>query len=178
MEKKSDFIVFGGGCFWCTEAVFKLINGVLRTTPGYAGGTVENPTYEEVCSGSTGHAETLLVEYDPGIVKLETLLDIFFDMHDPTSTNRQGNDIGNQYRSIILYTSDAQKKIIEEKINEIKGNFSKPIVTEVKKLEKFYEAEDYHKDYYAKNPINPYCAIVIGPKIHKIKKKYSEFLRK
>jgi peptide-methionine (S)-S-oxide reductase len=178
MDEKSQFIVLGGGCFWCTEAVFKMIKGILKTTPGYSGGNTEKPTYKEVCSGKTGHAETLLVEYDPKLISLDLILDIFFDMHDPTSLNRQGNDVGNQYRSIILYTDDKQKETIQKKIDEIKKNFSKPIVTEVKKLEKFYEAEDYHKDYYAKNLVNPYCAIVIGPKIHKIKKKYAELIKK
>ena len=177
MAEKSESIAFGGGCFWCTEAVFKMIKGVLKTTPGYAGGKTENPTYKEVCTGSTGHAEVLLMEYDPEMIRLAVLLNVFFDMHDPTSLNKQGSDVGNQYRSIILYTNDGQRKIIEEKINEIRSNFDKPIVTEVKRLDKFYEAEDYHRDYYAKNPLNPYCTIVIGSKIHRIKKKYASLLR-
>jgi peptide-methionine (S)-S-oxide reductase len=177
MAEKSEFIAFGGGCFWCTEAVFKMIRGVLKTTPGYAGGKTENPTYKEVCTGSTGHAEVLLMEYYPEMIRLATLLNVFFDMHDPTSLNKQGDDVGNQYRSIILCTNDGQRKIIEEKINEIRSNFDKPIVTEVKRLDKFYEAEDYHRDYYAKNPLNPYCTIVIGSKIHRIKKKYASLLR-
>jgi len=175
--EKSEFIGFAAGCFWCTEAVFKLVKGVIKTTPGYAGGQTENPTYEQVCSGDTGHAETLLIEYDPTMIKLDVLLDIFFDMHDPTSKDRQGNDVGSQYRSMVFYTNEEQKKIVEHKINDIKPNFDKPILTQVEPLQKFYGAEDYHKDYYAKNPINPYCAIVIGPKLHKIKKKYAQFLK-
>ncbi|EFD92785.1 MAG: peptide methionine sulfoxide reductase [Candidatus Parvarchaeum acidophilus ARMAN-5] len=173
----SEFIALGGGCFWCTEAVFKLIKGVIKTTPGYAGGQTENPTYSEVCSGNTGHAETLLIEYDPAVIKLDTLLNIFFDMHDPTSKDRQENDVGSQYRSVIFYTNEEQKNMAQYKINNIKSDFDKPILTKVEPLKKFYEAEDNHKDYYAKNPINPYCAIVIVPKLHKIKKKYAKFLK-
>ncbi len=172
MENKSESIVFGGGCFWCTEAVFSMFKGVLKTTPGYAGGTVKNPTYEMVCEGDTGHAEVLKIDYDPKIIQLKTLLDIFFNMHDPTLLNRQGGDVGTQYRSIILYNSEEQKETAEKFIKNLQSSFENPIVTELKKLEEFYPAEDYHQRYYEKHPYQPYCAVVIGPKIHKIKKKY------
>jgi peptide-methionine (S)-S-oxide reductase len=168
----TETIVFGGGCFWCTEAVFSMIEGVVKTMPGYAGGTTKNPTYEEVCSGDTGHVEVLQVEYDPKIVALDKLLDVFFTMHDPTTIDRQGADVGSQYRSIILYTSDEQKRGAENFIKGIQKNFGKPIVTEVKKLDKFYPAESYHKDYYDKNKINPYCMFVVKPKIDKVKKRF------
>jgi peptide-methionine (S)-S-oxide reductase len=172
MATSTKKIAFGGGCFWCTEAVFKMFKGVVKTTPGYAGGTTKNPTYEEVCSGTTGHAEVIMVEYDPGAVSLEKLLDVFFKMHDPTSVNRQGADVGSQYRSIILYTEEQQKKMIDEYIDMIALKFDKDIVTEVKALDAFYPAEDYHKNYYKNNPAQPYCAIVIRPKIEKIKKEF------
>ena len=172
MATKTEIIVLGGGCFWCTEAVFSMFKGVVRTMPGYAGGTSRNPTYEQVCTGRTRHAEVLELEYDPKVAPLEKLLDIFFSMHDPTSLNRQEADVGSQYRSIILYTSDAQKAVIEKHIASIKGNYQKPIVTEVKKLDKFYPSEDYHKDYYKSNPLQPYCMLVIRPKVKKIKDKF------
>jgi peptide-methionine (S)-S-oxide reductase len=172
MTSETQAIVFGGGCFWCTEAVFSMIEGVVKTMPGYAGGTTKNPTYEEVCSGDTGHVEVLQVEYDPKIVALDKLLDVFFTMHDPTTIDRQGADVGSQYRSIILYTSDEQKRGAENFIKGIQKNFGKPIVTEVKKLDKFYPAESYHKDYYDKNKINPYCMFVVKPKVDKVKKKF------
>jgi peptide-methionine (S)-S-oxide reductase len=149
-----------------------MIEGVVKTMPGYAGGTTKNPTYEEVCSGDTGHVEVLQVEYDPKIVALDKLLDVFFTMHDPTTIDRQGADVGSQYRSIILYTSDEQKRGAENFIKGIQKNFGKPIVTEVKKLDKFYPAESYHKDYYDKNKINPYCMFVVKPKVDKVKKKF------
>ncbi|MDE1832897.1 MAG: peptide-methionine (S)-S-oxide reductase MsrA [Candidatus Micrarchaeota archaeon] len=168
----TDSIVFGGGCFWCTEAVFKMFNGVVKTTPGYAGGHTKNPTYEDVCSGETGHAEVLRVDYDPKVAPLEKLLEIFFTSHDPTSVNQQGADIGSQYRSIILYSDDAQKKVILDYIKRIAPNFKKPVATEVKRLDAFYESEDYHKDYYKNNPLQPYCMFVIRPKVGKIKKEF------
>jgi len=173
MANKVETIVFGGGCFWCTEAVFAMFEGVVRTDPGYAGGKTKNPTYDQVCNGDTGHAEVLQIEYDPAKASLEKLLDIFFDMHDPTTLNQQGADFGTQYRSIILYTSPEQKAIIDKAIQKVQKTLPKPIVTEVKKLEKFYPAEGYHKDYYDKNKINPYCTFVIRPKVDKIKKKYN-----
>ncbi|MDE1851180.1 MAG: peptide-methionine (S)-S-oxide reductase MsrA [Candidatus Micrarchaeota archaeon] len=172
MASKSERIIFGGGCFWCTEAVFSMFKGVLKTTPGYAGGTKPNPTYEEVCTGTTGHAEVLEIEYDPGIAPLEKLLDIFITMHDPTSMNRQGADVGSQYRSIVLYTDEKQKGIVKGFLSAHQKDFSNPIVTEIRKLDAFYPAEDYHKRYYDKNRLNPYCMLVIGPKIAKVRKKF------
>lgn len=171
-RRKTETIVFGGGCFWCTEAVFSMFDGVIHTTPGYAGGVKEDPTYEEVCGGATGHAEVLKVEYDPGVATLEKLLDIFFSMHDPTSLNRQEADVGSQYRSIILFTSKAQEEAVERFISKMQKNYDRSIVTEVGRLGKFYPSEDYHKDYYKANPLQPYCMLVIGPKVQKIKKRY------
>jgi methionine-S-sulfoxide reductase len=173
----SETIVLGGGCFWCTEAVFELFKGVIKTVPGYAGGWKNNPSYTLVCSGLTGHAEVLSIEYDPKIIPLETILDIFFTMHDPTTMNRQGADIGTQYRSIILYTTDEQKETSEKFINKIQKDYDKPIVTEVKKLEKFFPAEDYHKNYFDNNPGKGYCTLVISPKVQKVKKKFAELIK-
>lgn len=171
-----DTIVFGGGCFWCTEAIFEMVRGVYRTTPGYAGGSKANPTYGEVCTGRTGHAEVLEIEYDPNTVSLEILLKIFFAMHDPTAKDRQGNDIGNQYRSIILYNTSEQKKAIEQHIKKAGTDFNKPILTEIKKLTKFYPAETYHSKYYDHNPLQPYCLVVTRPKVNKIRKKFARYL--
>ncbi|MDE1869386.1 MAG: peptide-methionine (S)-S-oxide reductase MsrA [Candidatus Micrarchaeota archaeon] len=168
----SGSIVFGGGCFWCTEAVFEMFKGVTKTTPGYAGGTRKDPTYEQVCEGTTGHAEVLEIQYDPKIITLEKLLNVFFRMHDPTSLNQQGADVGTQYRSIILYNTPEDKKVIDEFIKKQKANFEKPIVTEVRKLDRFYVAEDYHKKYFDKNPLQPYCIFVTKPKVEKIKKEF------
>lgn len=169
---KSETIVLGGGCFWCTEAAFSLIQGVLSVVPGYAGGTTKNPTYEQVCEGDTGHAEVVRIEYYPEAVSLEKILDLFFTVHDPTQLNRQGGDVGTQYRSIILYSSEKQKALVEKHIEKIRGDYDAPLATEVKKLEKFYPAEEQHKDYYKKNPKQPYCVFVISPKLRKIKKKF------
>lgn len=168
----SETIFFGSGCFWCTEAVFSMIEGVKSTYPGYAGGTTSSPTYEQVCSGTTGHAEVLKIEYDPSKVTLERLLEIMFRMHDPTSLNKQGADEGTQYRSIILYDTNEQKDVIEKFISKVRGDFAKTIVTEVKKLDKFYPAEEYHHNYFKKNPNQGYCSAVIRPKVDKIKKEF------
>jgi peptide-methionine (S)-S-oxide reductase len=162
-----EVIVLGGGCFWCVEAVFSKTRGVVSVLPGYAGGETENPTYEQVCSGETGHAEVAEIKFDPQIVSLVKLLEVFFKIHDSTSLNRQGNDVGTQYRSIILYTSEEQKIRIEEfigRLQESRGK-DKNIVTEVKKLEKFYPAEDYHQKYFENHADLPYCQFVIVPKI-------------
>jgi peptide-methionine (S)-S-oxide reductase len=176
MKNDNESIVFGGGCFWCTEAVFKMLKGIIKTMPGYAGGHTKNPTYDDVCNGDTGHAEVLEVEYNPKIIPLEKLLDVFFEMHDPTSLNRQGADSGSQYRSIVLYNTEEQKKEVTNYIKNAQKNFNKPIVTEVVKLDKFYPAETYHKDYYSKNPIQPYCLMVVRPKVEKIKKEFKSEL--
>jgi peptide methionine sulfoxide reductase msrA/msrB len=170
---KKETIVLGAGCFWCTEAVFKMIPGVLEILPGYAGGTVENPSYEQVCSGNTGHAEVAKIEYNPDQTNLETLLEIFFSMHDPTSLNKQGNDVGTQYRSIILFTTNEQEREIKKFIKKIESDYEKPLITELTSLEKFYPAEISHQDYFKKNPLQPYCMFVISPKVKKMKVKFN-----
>ncbi len=168
----NEIIVLGGGCFWCSEAVFLMIKGVKKVTPGYAGGSKKNPTYEEVCSGETGHAEVVKVEYDSNKVKLGELLDVFFEMHGPTTPNRQGNDVGTQYRSVILYSSGEQKGKIEKYIEKVGEKNEKPIVTEVKKLGEFYPAEEKHLKYFERNPSRSYCRLVISPKVQHIRKKF------
>ncbi len=175
----TEIAVFGGGCFWCTEAVFRMLKGVRSVLPGYAGGTVAKPTYEQVPGGATGHAEVICVEYDPVVTRYEDLLTVFFATHDPTTPNRQGNDIGTQYRSIILSTTDAQHAAAERYIRELEAASpgGKPIVTEVKTLETFYEAETYHQDYFAKNPDQPYCALVITPKVKKAKERFAQLMK-
>lgn len=157
-----------GGCFWCTEAIFKRLKGVHDVISGYSGGTVENPTYEQVCSGSTGHAEAVQIEFDPTIISFEKLLTIFFHLHDPTTLNRQGSDVGTQYRSVIFYHNEEQKGIAEKLKADITG-----AVTEIAPFTNFYPAEDYHRDYYAKNSDQPYCQFVIDPKIQKLMKEFA-----
>lgn len=163
----SGEIVLGGGCFWCTEAVFKKVDGVKSVRPGYAGGTTENPSYEEVSTGKTGHAEVVKLEYDPDSIKLEKILDVFFQTHDPTTRDRQGPDTGSQYRSIVLYTSDGQREIVERVIESLRPRYEDEIVTEVEPLEKFWTAEERHQNYFEKNPDSAYCRIHIPPKIEK-----------
>lgn len=172
-----EIIVFGGGCFWCTEAVFSKLKGVKSVNPGYAGGIKENPTYEQVCSGDTGHAEVIKIKYDPNEIKLDDLLAVFFAAHNPITLNQQGNDIGTQYRSIIFSTTEKQKEEAEKFIKDLNDNTSAKIVTEVKPLEKFYQAEDYHRDYYKRNKSAPYCQIVINPKIDKLKDRFQSLLK-
>ncbi|MEM1058402.1 MAG: peptide-methionine (S)-S-oxide reductase MsrA [Verrucomicrobiota bacterium] len=159
--------VVGGGCFWCTEAIFQRVDGVSKVVSGFAGGDVDNPTYKQVVGGRTGHAEVIQITYDPSKVSYPELLDIFLETHDPTTPNRQGNDIGPQYRSIILYQDDEQKQAAEAAKQKFNGIYQNPVVTEIKPLEKFYPAEDYHQDYFANNPGNPYCSLVIAPKVRK-----------
>lgn len=173
-----EIAVFGGGCFWCTEAVFKMLKGVSKVDPGYAGGHTENPTYAEVSNGNTGHAEVIHIEYDPTQVKYEDLLAVFFGSHDPSTLNRQGADVGTQYRSVIFYTTEAQKQIAEKVIADINASSpeGKPVVTEVVPLTKFYIAENYHKDYYSNHPENGYCELVINPKLDKVKKHFANLL--
>jgi peptide-methionine (S)-S-oxide reductase len=170
----------GGGCFWCLEAVYKDLRGVERVVSGYAGGTVENPTYEQVCGGRTGHAEVVQITYDPEVVSFRDLLDVFFTIHDPTTKDRQGADVGPQYRSIILYHDAEQKEAAESAIAELreKGVWRAPIVTEVVPLEKFYPAEAYHQDYYEQNPRQRYCQIVIAPKVAKFRQQYLANLKR
>ena len=169
---------FAGGCFWCTEAVFQKLNGVTRVEPGYTGGHVPNPTYNAVCSGITGHAEAIRVTYDPAVISYETLLDVFFEMHDPTTLNRQDADVGTQYRSAAYYQNDAQRRAIEQAIERVNasGMYPAPVVTEVAPLGEFYVAEDYHHNFYEDNKSYPYCAIVINPKITKLYKKFGELV--
>lgn len=169
-------ITFGGGCFWCVESSFNLLKGVESAVSGYSGGTKQNPTYEEVCTGETGHAEVVQITYDPKIITYEQLMDVFFFLHDPRELNRQGNDIGTQYRSIIFYNDDAEKAGAENaiKTSEESGKWPGKYVTEIKKFEKFWPAEQYHQGYYEANPNQPYCSAVVGPKIQKFKKHYGD----
>ncbi|MEK7148755.1 MAG: peptide-methionine (S)-S-oxide reductase MsrA [Patescibacteria group bacterium] len=176
---KTEIAVVGGGCFWCTEAVFKMFRGVLSVAPGYAGGSVVDPTYEQVSAGNTGHAEVIRIEYDPILVSFETLLTVFFASHDATTLNRQGNDVGTQYRSVIFYTIPAQKMEAEEFIKELDNSTTDgtSIVTEVAPLSVFYPAEDYHKNYFERNGNNSYCQIIISPKLQKVQEKFAELLK-
>jgi peptide-methionine (S)-S-oxide reductase len=168
---QTEIATVGGGCFWCTEAIYQMLPGVKKVTSGYAGGTKENPTYKEVCNGTTGHAEVIQVEFDPKAVSYEKILETFWEAHDPTTLNRQGNDTGTQYRSIILYSSEAQKKAAEKSKAEAQKQFAQPIVTEIVPLKKFYQAEGYHQDYYRSNPNQGYCRAIIRPKVEKFEKK-------
>ena len=169
---------FGGGCFWCVEAAFEPIEGVDRVTSGYAGGETEDPTYREVCSGQTGHAEVVQLEYDPAVVGYEELLEVFFTIHDPTQLNRQGPDVGSQYRSAVFTHDDRQQEIAEAVIDglEAAGAYDDPIVTEIEALERFYEAEEYHQDYFAKNPNDAYCSMHAAPKVEKVRERFAELL--
>ena len=177
---KKEIIVLGGGCFWCTEAVFLMLKGVLSVEPGYAGGTTQNPTYEQVSDGSTGHAEVIKIEYDADQVSLETLLTVFFASHDPTTKDRQGNDVGSQYKSVVLCDNEEQVSKVQKFIKELNDSseFGSPITTEVKRLEQFYSAEEYHKDYYQNNKKQAYCQVVINPKLKKVQQKFAELLIK
>ena len=180
MNTNREVIAFGGGCFWCTEAVFKMLDGVISVLPGYAGGAVSNPTYEQVSTGVTGHAEVAWLEYDSKRISLEDLLSVFFTAHDATTLNRQGNDVGTQYRSIIFYTTEDQKNKAERYIQEINESTQegKPIVTEVKKLDAFYPAEDYHKNYFENHKDEMYCQLVINPKLKKVEEHFANLLKK
>ena len=169
-----------GGCFWCLEAVYVELEGVEKVVSGYAGGAIPNPSYEQVCSGRTGHAEIVQVTFDPGVVTYEDLLGVFFTIHDPTTLNRQGNDVGTQYRSAIFYHDDEQKAAAEQAIREITEAriWSRPIVTEIVPLTDFYAAEAYHQDYFKNNPYQPYCQVVVAPKVAKFRKQYFSRLKK
>jgi len=176
----TETATFGTGCFWCTEAIFKELEGVISVMPGYSGGQTLNPTYKEVCSGGTGHAECTQIVYDPSKISYDELLEVFFKVHDPTSLNRQGNDVGTQYRSVIFYHNDEQKRLAEKYKTELdrSGAYDKPLVTQIAALEKFYPAENYHQDYYEYNKDkNPYCAVVIRPKLEKFRKVFGEKLK-
>lgn len=180
MNTNLQTATLAGGCFWCLEAVYDEIKGVHSVESGYAGGHVDNPTYQEVCSGTTGHAEVVQVHFDPNIVSYRNLLNVFFAIHDPTTLNRQGADVGTQYRSAIFYHDEEQKRIAEELIQELNAQkiWDRPIVTQVEKLEKFYIAEEYHQEYYARNPYQPYCMAVVTPKVTKFRKHFLELLKK
>lgn len=179
MDTKTSIAVFGGGCFWCTEAVFKMLRGVLSVTPGYAGGTTEYPTYYKVSNGDTGHAEVIQIEFEPEHITYKDLLTVFFGSHDATQVNRQGNDVGTQYRSVVLSTNESQKKEAEDFIAELNASAKdgKPIATEVAPLTTFYPAEQEHLDYYARNKSQGYCQVIIEPKLQKVQEKFAELLK-
>lgn len=179
MSNTSETVILGGGCFWCTEAVFQEIEGVTEVDSGYSGGHKENPSYEEVCTGDTGHAEVVKVTFDPSVISYEGILDAFFAMHDPTTMNRQGNDVGTQYRSVIFYMNSGQKDAAKRKIAELeeKGEYRRPIVTAVEEYSNFYSSEGYHKNYFNNNKGAAYCRLVISPKLQKFRKKHPVELR-
>ncbi len=175
-----EFATLGGGCFWCTEAIYKELKGVVSVTSGYSGGDVVNPSYREVCTGRTGHAEVIEIEFVPSVISFSELLEVFFSTHDPTTLNRQGGDVGTQYRSVIFYRNPEQKKTADSVIDHLNQDsvFGKPVVTEVVKWKNFFPAEDYHQDYFENNPLQSYCQVVIVPKIEKFRKIFSDRLKK
>lgn len=177
--EQSRTAVFGGGCFWCTEAIFQMLKGVEKVESGYAGGKIENPSYEAVSAGSTGHAEVIRVSYDPAVISYEDLLTVFFGSHDPTTPNRQGADVGEQYRSVILYESPEEKETAERIAQEIQESLKDGtrVVTQIIALGKFFPAESYHQNYFKENTSAPYCQIVIEPKIEKVKKRFAELVK-
>lgn len=180
IQQPMDKITFGAGCFWCVEAVYSDLNGVESVVSGYAGGTVKNPSYKEVCTGKTGHAEVCQITYNPSVISYKELLEVFWQVHDPTTLNRQGGDVGTQYRSAIFYHTDEQKQVAEEflkTLNEEKV-FPDPIVTEITAINNFYPAEDYHQDYFELNGDNPYCQAVVRPKLEKFRKVFKDKLKK
>lgn len=175
-----ELATFGSGCFWCTEAIFQRLNGVIKVESGYSGGTLPNPTYEAVCTGKTGHAEVCQITFDPKLITYTELLEVFWKTHDPTTLNRQGNDVGTQYRSVIFYHNDAQKELAEKYKSKLdqSGVYEKPIVTEITKYKNFYKAEDYHQNYYNNNSYQPYCSFVITPKVDKFEKVFRDKIKK
>lgn len=173
-----ETITLAGGCFWCTEAVFSQLRGVEKVTPGYSGGGTENPSYEDVSTGETGHAESVQIEFDPKVIPLDKLLYVFFKLHDPTQLNRQGADVGTQYRSAIFFASGEQKKAAEDAKAEAQKDHKEPVVTEITEYKNFYPADPSHKDYYFKHRASPYCILVIDPKIQKLKKEFGGLLKK
>jgi len=179
-ENKLETATFGSGCFWCTEAIFDRVEGVKSVTSGYAGGSVANPTYKQVCTGSTGHAEVIQLTYNPNEISYDELLEIFWKTHDPTTLNRQGADVGTQYRSVIFYHNEEQKKKAEKYKEELDkaGIWKDPIVTQIVPFTNFYEAEDYHQEYYENNPNQSYCSLVITPKVEKFEKVFKDKLKK
>jgi len=179
MNENLETATFGGGCFWCVEAIFEDLRGVHKVVSGFSGGDVKNPTYQQVVSGNTGHAEVTQIHFDPEVISYEDLLYVFWRTHDPTTLNRQGNDVGTQYRSIILYHSAEQKEAAEKSLKETDASdlYSDPIVTEVVPFKEFYTAEGYHQNYYENNPNQPYCRLVIDPKVQKFRKQFSDKLK-
>ena len=180
MSTNLQTATLAGGCFWCLEAVYDEIKGVHSVESGYAGGHMPNPTYRAVCNGDTGHAEVVQIHFDPNVISYRDLLNVFFAIHDPTTLNRQGADVGTQYRSAIFYHDDEQKKIAEELIKDLNAQqiWDRPIVTQVETLDKFYMAEDYHQEYFAHNRYQPYCVAVVAPKVSKFRKHFLELLKK
>ncbi len=178
-DRRYEVATLASGCFWCTEAVFQEIKGVVKVEPGYSGGSMLNPTYHQVSTGTTGHAEAVQIQFDPSIISFREILEIFFATHDPTTLNRQGADVGHQYRSAIFFHNEEQKSTAEEVIEELTSEktFDSPIVTEVVPFKAFYKAEDYHRDYFKKHPTQPYCRVVISPKIAKLRKKFQNKLK-
>jgi peptide-methionine (S)-S-oxide reductase len=180
MSSNTDTATFGAGCFWCVEAVYQQLEGVIKVTSGFSGGPRDNPSYEQVCSGATGHAEVCQIIYDPATISFKDLLEVFWTVHDPTTLNRQGADVGTQYRSVIFYHNEEQKQLAEHYKEELNksGSFNSPIVTEISPYNKFFSAEKYHQDYYVNNKNQPYCSIVIEPKLEKFKKVFKDKLKK
>jgi peptide-methionine (S)-S-oxide reductase len=179
-KKPAETITLGGGCFWCIEAVFGELKGVQRVESGYSGGTVPNPTYKQVCTGETGHAESVQITFDPSVISPRQILEVFFTVHDPTTLDRQGADAGTQYRSVVFYRGEEQKRVAEQVIRELENEKlygDKPFVTQVVPFSAFYKAENYHQEYYESNPNQPYCQVVISPKVEKFRKKFKNLLR-
>ena len=177
MNQQMEVAVFGGGCFWCLAAVYEEVRGVTRVTSGYTGGSVPDPTYEQICTGATGHAEVVRLEFDPAVISYHDLLEIFFTLHDPTTVNRQGNDVGTQYRSVIYYQSAEQEKVARKELAEMAGVWDAPIVTELAPAQPYYRAEDYHQNYFEQHPLQGYCAFVVAPKMEKFRAMYAGRLK-
>jgi peptide-methionine (S)-S-oxide reductase len=177
--QETEQATFGGGCFWCVEAAFEELDGIESVTSGYAGGHTEDPTYREVCSGNTGHAEVVQIAYDPSVVSYEELLEVFFTVHDPTQLNRQGPDVGTQYRSIVLYHDEQQRELVESYVEALdeEGGYEDEVVTEIEPLDAFYRAEEKHQNYFEKNPDDAYCSMHAQPKVEKVREKFAEKLR-
>jgi len=176
-QSATEVAILGGGCFWCTEAVYLEVRGVTRVESGYMGGTAANPTYEQVCAGTTGHAEVVRLEFDPGVIAYRDILEIFFTIHDPTTPDRQGNDVGPQYRSVIFTTSPEQEAMARQVMAEMAAVWDAPIVTQVLPAETWYKAEDYHQNYFAQHPLQGYCAFVVAPKVAKFRKTFSDRMK-
>ena len=180
MEKKTEIATLAGGCFWCLEAIYKKVRGVVKVVPGYSGGDTENPTYEQVCSGTTGHAEAIQIEYDPLIIPYNEILKIFWQIHNPTTLNRQGSDFGTQYRSVIFYHDEGQKRVAHSSKKDLDDSclWENPVVTEIIPFKEFYIAEEYHHDYFKNHPYNSYCQFVVKPKLKKFIKDFKEYIEK